>query len=275
MAINEISWNAELENASDLINNPALADFKDLNSLAKAFVDTKAMVGQSIRVPSADAGDEDRKKFYEALQEKVPDLIPKPDVTDEAAMSALMASLGKPNEAGEYEFPEIEGLKLPEEREAFLRDAALKSNLTKKQFKQLSEIMLSADAQSITAQKERQQEELKGLMNEWGAAFDSKYESVIKVAEKSGMPESMVTQLREKTAGVDTVKWLDGLVKAVGSEDFQIHTQPRGNGGITPAEARERASELRNKAQEMNVSDPAYSSILKKIVEMDTLARAS
>lgn len=275
MPINEISWNEESEGASDLINNPALADFKDLNSLAKAFVDTKAMVGQSIRIPSADAGDEDKQKFYETLREKVPALIPKPDVTDEAAMSALMSSLGKPNEAGEYEFPEIEGLKLPEERSKFLQEAALKSNLTKKQFKQLSEIMLSADVQSITAQQDKQQQDLKGLMTEWGAAFDSKYDSVIKVAEKSGMPESMVTQLREKTAGIDTVKWLDGLVKAVGSEDFQIHTQPRGNGGITPSEARERASELRNKAQSMNVSDPAYNSILTKIVEMDKLARAS
>ncbi len=98
MSINEISWNGEAEGFQDLLDAPALADFKDINSLAKAFIDTKAMVGQSIRVPSKEAGADDLKSFHDSLIAQVPGLLFKPDMDDDAAMNALFKSIGLPED---------------------------------------------------------------------------------------------------------------------------------------------------------------------------------
>ncbi len=275
MPINEISWNEEAEGSSSLLESPALADFKDVNGLAKAFLDTKSLVGQSLRVPSKEAGEEDIKKFHEQLMEKVPGLIPAPDITDDEQVAMLMKKLGMPEDIDGYEVPEIDGIDLPDDRIKFMKEVAMNSNLTKNQFKKLSELMLSADKESITEAQTRIQQEIEGLRSEWGAAFESKYSKAIKMAEVTGAPKELVQLLVEKKAPVETVKWLDSLVGSLGSEDFQMAVQDAGDGGITPSEARERANELRNKIHNMSPSDPSYKTTLDKIMAMDKLARAS
>jgi chorismate mutase len=58
--------------APDLREDPALRDFKDPNALAKAYKDTKALVGSSIRPPGPDAGPEAHAEFAKKLAEKTP-----------------------------------------------------------------------------------------------------------------------------------------------------------------------------------------------------------
>lgn len=273
MPVNEISWNAESEGAVDLAGNPALADFKDINGLAKAFVDTKALVGQSIRIPSSEAGTEDMQTFYTAIQEKVPGMMPKPDPADEAAMSALMISLGKPEAEEGYTIPDVEGIELTDERKGFLKKTALDAGLTAKQFEKWVKDVHTADLQSITARKEATQQEIQGLRNEWGTAFESKYAKAVKIAEATGAPPEVVKALKEQTAGVATIKWFDGLVGALGSEDFQLATLPPGNGGITPEEARNRASEIRTKLNDIDQGHPEYQNMLKKMIDFDKLGK--
>lgn len=50
-----------------LKNDPSLKDFKDPQSLAKAFVETKKLVGQKTGVPGADATPEQKAAFYKSL----------------------------------------------------------------------------------------------------------------------------------------------------------------------------------------------------------------
>ncbi len=65
----------------DLKTNASLLDVPDVATLAKRFIDTKAMVGNSFRVPGEDASTEDWGKFNTNLIEKVPALMFKPDAT--------------------------------------------------------------------------------------------------------------------------------------------------------------------------------------------------
>lgn len=273
MPVNEISWNTEADGASDLAGNPALADFKDINGLAKAFVDTKALVGNSIRIPSKEAGEDDMKSFYDTMQEKIPGLMLKPDLTDDAAMSALMISIGRPEKEEDYTIPEVEGLEISDERKGFLRKTALEAGLTVKQFEKWVTGVHTADMTSITERKENNQQEVVGLRNEWGTAFESKYAKVIKVAEATNAPPEVIKALKEQTAGIATIKWFDGLVSSLGSEDFQLSTLPPGEGGITPSEARERASEMRNKLNEIDQSNPEYQGMIQKIIKFDQLGK--
>ena len=55
----------------DLKADKALGDFKDIGSLARAFVDTKKMVGGSLRIPGKDAKPEDLAKWQ---QDELPKL---------------------------------------------------------------------------------------------------------------------------------------------------------------------------------------------------------
>jgi len=58
-------WKKDL---GDLANNPSLKDFKDPAALAKAYVDTKTMLGQpKVGVPGPDAKPEVLNEFYKQL----------------------------------------------------------------------------------------------------------------------------------------------------------------------------------------------------------------
>lgn len=271
--VNEISWDAEADGHADLMANPALADFKSINGLAQAFIDTKAMQGQSIRIPSKEAGADDMKTFHASLLEKVPGLMPKPDLTNDDTMNALMISIGRPEKEDGYEIPTIEGVTITDEQSAALRKNALESGLTKKQFDKWLSITFAADVKSTTARKEVVQQELQGLRNEWGTAFDSKFAQAVKIAEATNAPPEVIKALKEQTAGVATIKWFDGLVGALGSEDFQLATLPPGGGGITSLEARERAGELRTKIGSMNESHPDYQDLIQKMMKFDRLGK--
>jgi len=275
MPIHEISWNGESDGASDLANNPALADFKDVNGLAKAFVDTKAMMGQSVRIPSKDAGADDMKAFHDTMIEKVPSLMPTPDMTDDASVASIMKKLGMPEKHDKYEMPEVEGWDVSDERKTFLQEKAYEAGFTNNQFKKFVKDLAVSEKAGSDAFDSEVATGMAALQTAWGAAYTSKMEQVYKIAEATGAPKDLLEAITAGVAGADTLKWLDGLVKAVGSEDFQVSTQKPGSGGITPIEARERASELRNKIGSMNQSSPEYDSTIKRIMEFDQMAKAS
>ena len=134
MAINEISWNEEGEDNTSILESSALADFKDINSLAKAFIDTKAMVGNSIRVPSSEAGTEDIKAFHDNLMSKVPGLMYKPDADDSDGITNVLKSLGLPDDQAGYGEVKIDDTLLSEEDVASMKGFALEAGLTKRQF---------------------------------------------------------------------------------------------------------------------------------------------
>jgi len=274
MPIQEISWNGESEGASDLLNNPALADFKDINGLAKAFIDTKAMIGQSVRLPSKEAGEDDMKNFYNSMIEKVPGLMVKPDLTNDDAMNAFLTQIGKPDSKDGYELPEVDDYELSDDRKAFLAEKALDSGLTKKQFNKFIKELISDEKNQSEKFASDNKKDMDALQAAWGQAYESKMEKVSKIAQATGAPQELLDAIKLGVAGADTIKWIDGLVKSIGSEDFQISTQPKGSGGITTEEARERASEIRNKLSSMNVSDPSRNSLITKMMEYDKLASA-
>lgn len=58
-------WRGSLPD--DLRSEKALADFKDVGSLAKSYVETKRMVGDAVRVPGKDAKPEEVTAFHRKL----------------------------------------------------------------------------------------------------------------------------------------------------------------------------------------------------------------
>src|SRR5210317_1139444 len=100
----EGNWRESLP--EDLRENKTLADVKDVGSLAQQFIDSQQMIGQSIRIPGPDAGEEAWKNFHSKLTDKVPTLIPTPDPDNEEVMSALYNRMGRPEDPEGYRHPE-------------------------------------------------------------------------------------------------------------------------------------------------------------------------
>jgi hypothetical protein len=79
----------------DFGKDPALADFKDAQTLAKSFLETKKLVGQKLGIPADDAAPEAKAAFFKALG--VPDTEEGYGFTDEGLPEALKASYSAEN----------------------------------------------------------------------------------------------------------------------------------------------------------------------------------
>ena len=253
-------------------DNPTLADVKDLDSLAKMTLDLKSYQGNSLRIPSEDASDADREAFRQKLIDKNIGLMEIPDSENPESLEAVYRALGKPESADAYELPEVEGLSIDDNRSAFLKETALKVGVNKTQFKTMMQEVLAADAAQAQAQTAEHEGKLRALNEEWGMAYDKKVGLATSVAEKFGFPEEFVTAIGEGKMNTDVLRALDAIAAATGTEAAQVASQEGGADYITPAEARERAAEIRNKLMDMNQNDPQYKDLVQKRVKYMQMA---
>ena len=231
----------------ELKTAPALQDVKDVAGLAKAFVETKAFVGSSIRPPGPDASPEARLDFINRLREKVPELLLLPEGDDEAAKVAretAWAKLGRPKEAKGYTLPT--DVTLADPHLEALRKEAADEGLTVSQFQSRAKRVAEALASSQNAQKES----AAALRKELGAAFDERTASVAAMAGKLGFSQELVAALKSGTVDLATFKAFSNIAKGFG-ETREVADQGGGAPGrLTPAEALAQRAEI--------MADPVY-----------------
>lgn len=240
MAVENQDWKSGLP--EELKTSPVLKDFKGVEDVAKALIETKAFVGSSLRPPGADASPEARMDFITKLREKVPELLFMPEGDDEAAKLAretAWAKLGRPKEAKDYTLPT--DITIPEEHLEELRKEAHGLGLTKGQFQVRAQRVAEAIQIAETARKN----EAASLRKELGAAFDERTASVAAVAARLGFPPEVVTALKNGTADVPTFRAFTAAAKAFGG-GRNVADQGDGGGGgkLTPAEAKAQRDEV-------------------------------
>jgi hypothetical protein len=261
-------WPAELK------GDPSLKDVNDVAALAKRFVDTKALVGSSIRPPGPDASPEARLEFVTKLREKAPELVLIPDGDDEPAKQAREAAwtrMGRPKEAKEYSAPKDVEL-APEHLEA-LRQEALEEGLTKAQFGARAKRI----AESLAGVAEQQKGATAALKKELGAAFDERTASAAAVAAKLGFPETLVGALKSGAVDATTFKAFSAIAKGFG-ETRQVADQNGGAGGkLTPVEAKAQRDEIMSRPEYFNPK-PAqlgvHRTLVAKVRELNELIGA-
>lgn len=239
-------WRSALPD--DIRNSDSLKSVKDVPSLAKQFMDLQSHLGNSIRIPSEHASEQDRKAFYEKLTKHVPNLIPRPDPNDAEGMNALYAALGRPDDKANYEVPEVPDQingALPEERINFLRDVAHKYGLTRDQFKGVVTEVMAADAKVYEQSASSLAESRNALQREWGAAFEERSAAATKMAEITGAPPQLIEAIKSGAVNGDSLKWLYNLSSRMsGTGASAVNDQ--GSGKMTPAEAQHRIDEIMN-----------------------------
>lgn len=260
MAENTESWRSTLP--EDLRENPTLKDLPDVATLAKSYVETKSLVGSSIRPPGPDAAPEARKEFLAKLQKAAPELVYLP--SDEKARAEvegqLWSALGRPADEKAYS---LEGV--PPELgldEAQARKVAKEMGYTVSQFKKLLAVEVENRQKALEAHKAGYGE----LKKELGAAYDERVAQAAAAFEKITGNKDAADAIRTGRATAADVRTWAAVAKAIGGETNVVGQQGAGaSGRLTPEEARLQLAELRGNPEYFNSSlNPAKHELLKR-----------
>jgi copper chaperone CopZ len=260
----------------DLRASPAIKDIPDVVTLTKSFLDTQSMVGNSIRIPTENASEEDRKVFLDKIIEKVPDLILRPDVTKGEEKESLYAMLGRPNEPTGYKIPEVEGVESVDvEMAKAFGEIAHAHGLNQDQYSGILSAIVknTAQAAEISANEIKQSREQ--LRQDWGLAYDKNMALVESVVASTKAPQELVDAVKSGELGPDTSKWLLSVAQSLGSEPNSIGSEAdQDSSVITPAEAKAQISEIMNNKKHPYwvTSDPYHQDAVKKMVELHRMA---
>jgi hypothetical protein len=252
-----------------LRGDASLKDFKDVASLARSYVEGRALLGSAIRVPGPDAGADALAEFRGKVMKHVPDAIVLPADAGERAKvePAIWEKLGRPKEAKEYALPQ--GVELPENVLEQLRKDAAEEGLTKGQF--AARAKRAADAVVKVSQAEK--DDIAALRKELGETFDERTAAAREIAKKLGVPADAAAAMPARELRV----WA-AVAKAVGGEAHQVGNQngAGGSGKLSPPEARLQANEIRQRIiAEGHRMDPLVKQdLIEKMGKLDGIASA-
>ena len=247
----------------ELQGNATLQDVKSVESLAKQFIDTKAMVGASVRVPGEDAPDEDMVAFRQTLIDKNIGLMAVPNTEDPEAMAGIYRAMGLPEDSSGYTKPD-EWAGMTPERFETLAARAHELGMSKSQFNDMAAGLAKDSNTLMQAANDAHSTEMNELRVEWGAATDQKIARATNIAEQLEAPERLLAAMKAGDVDAQTIRWFDNIAAKFSGEGTSLVLDKGGVNADTPAELRERVDEITNKMLKMNVGDPQYQPLLQK-----------
>jgi hypothetical protein len=233
----------------ELKTDPALKDFKDVASVAKSLVETKKLVGGSIRPPGPDAGPEARKEFVAKLREKMPELLMVPaDPAERATFEDdLWRTLGRPEKPEDYSLEGVtleEGVKLDEVK---LRELGKSLKLTKAQLREAANLEATGQAAQLKATKEARAQ----LRSEFGDEYQAALNHAATVAEKKGFAEDAVALRAGLVSAARAKAWVAEAKRVTGPGN-PVGQQGQGAPPDTTAELLARRAEMMARTEYFN-----------------------
>lgn len=227
-------------------------------------------LGNSLRLPSEDASEEDRKAFYDRLSEKVPGLMPKPT---EENMEEFYKALGRPENPDDYNYEPPEGKEVPGDFESFAK-VAHKHGLTQEQFRGVLNDVLSGQWEQAEIAESEQNQEMSQLSQEWGQAFDQNLSAVKNFLRLTDAPEGVVDLISEGAMSPAEIKWLHSIASSTKSPTELVTQQTQQETALTPSEARTRIQEMMNNPEHpyWNATDPRHQDAIQKMLKLQKAA---
>lgn len=253
MSEENVDWRDGL--SDELRDNPSLSDVKDLNGLAQRFIDTKAMVGNSIRPPTDDAPQEDIESFVEQmlgnshipLQRRV-----EVDINDRT-----------PEDAGGYNL--VEGF----DAEAYgeLAKFAHEKNMPKSMLEGIAGEMMRLNQKSVDANMEPFTAEMSKLKGEWGGAYDEKVERIQQFIKANKSELDFAGGVANNQVGADWLRLFDGIVSQFGGEGTEVAKQMSAATQRTPGEIEQRRNEVTKSLINDNLTPRERDGLQAKLVK--------
>jgi len=236
----------------------------------------RSRMGQSIRIPSNEAGKEDWQEFYRKINTKVPGVVPLPDPDNEEATKAFYSRMGVPEKPDKYAPPEFENTDSLDTSpiDAF-KPIAHKHGLTQKQFEGIVKDMTENNLKAAQDRKTTADQHMKELSDEWGAAFDKNMRFIQNVVQKTGAPEALLNAIVQGRIDAPSARWLLDIGKALGGEKtIMARDNSKNEGVMTPAEAKERIAEIYSNRDHAywDRRNPGHQDAVNRMVELQKLA---
>jgi hypothetical protein len=266
----EANWKDTLPD--DLKASPALKDIADVGSLAKNYVEAQSMIGRSVRIPSKEAGEPDRKAFKDRMLEVGKDygVVPLPGEGEDD--TPFWKTLGYPEKPEGYEYKDKppEGVVISEDDTAILRAAAHKAKLTPKQYKAVMAHVLEAQAAPVREHQTRMTQGNAKLKEEWGDAYDTRRAQVGALLEQYQAPDLVRNAFKSGAMDAGSTRWLWEVLSAFGGEPLEVTRSKFNTHGAneTRAEMLERVTEIENRLKDMQPSHPDYQTLVQRRVQL-------
>lgn len=269
---NNTDWREALPEA--MRDLPFIAKAKDAAEAADGIKNAAEVMGNSLRMPSPHAGEEDIKAFTARVLEKMPGLMPVPNPDDDEGYATVLQRLGAPADPKAYKAPELADFTWPEDALEGLRAQAQQAGLTQKQFteyaKQAGEALKTRQldaAQALDANAA-------ALKQDWGQAFEQRQQQITQFLETSAAPEGLRKAVTDGTADPATMKWLHATAVAKAGEKPEGVDQGSPEGAplaLSPDEAKVQIQEILNNPEYFKPG-PVQNQLLKKMVELQKFA---
>lgn len=239
-------------------------------------VNMRSRMGQSVRIPGADAGEEDRAAFYTKIKEKVPGLMVAPDFEKEETLADLYGRMGRPAEAKDYKVPEFKdsmGKDIPGLDLALadtLKESAFKAGVSQAKFADMVTSLISPTIakyeENLAASKASKDE----LAAEWGAAHERNSKIVETFLSLTDAPESLTTAFKAGGIGKSAMLWFHKMATQSLGKGSDFQTDISNNAVMSPDEAALKISEIRNNKQHAyyHKTDPGNKAAKKLMREL-------
>jgi len=211
----------------ELREHPSISPIKDVENLARSYVNAQRLIGaDKIAVP-VNPTDEDLDRIYDRL--------------------------GRREAPKDYSF-DVDGNVITEEVAANYADVAHKLRLTPDQAKGVLDYYKNAveqfDSNSLESAEIAKEETVQSLRQEWGRAFDQKVEAAARVAQEFADPEMFNITLADGSKLGDNAEFIKAFAKiadfrqSVTSEDTVAEMSQ--SNVMTPATAQAEIDSIMN-----------------------------
>lgn len=163
--------------SEDLRGEGNLKDFKDVNALAKSYLNAQQMLGKSVRMPADDASPEAKQEFLSKIAD-VDGVLLSP--TNDAERDAFLNKLGRPEASDGYDFQGLIADDLQavvpgmQEELADFQSIAHEAGLTNEQAQKLVSMRMGTLKHEQERQAVVQEETIADLKKTWGTDYDNR-----------------------------------------------------------------------------------------------------
>lgn len=174
----------------ELREHPSISPIKDVENLARSYVNAQRLIGADKIALPVNPTDEDLDRIYDRL--------------------------GRPESPSEYGIS-VDGNVITEELAADYADIAHKLRLTPDQAKGVLDYYKStveqSGAASLEAAEVAKEQTVESLRSEWGRAFDQKVEAAAQVAQEFGNPDMFNITLADGSKLGDNAEFIKAFAK--------------------------------------------------------------
>ena len=264
-------WRSSLP--PELRDSASIQDVPDVATLVKNYENTKAMVGNSVRIPSEEAGVDDLNAFAQKLVEKSHlGLMRRPDMDNPDSLADVYKALGRPEDTSGYEAPE--GV----DAEAFgaLAEKALELGLTTKQFQEMASAQAQQSQELIKQIENKRLDSVHQVKGEWGNAFPEKVARAAQVAQATGAPQELIEAIQGNKVNGATLRWLDNVANSLGAEGAPMANQLDPVTKHTPDEIHQRISDRLSRMTKERLSPAEHQRLVEaNVKDQELLTKAS